>query len=140
MKIREELKQHNLKHTKQRHSILTVLKNSKVPLTMSQIIDNLDVDMDLSTIYRVLDAFEENKLINKTVPLEPSLAVYDYNRDIHKHHLTCTECFKILVIESCPLEKYEEQIEKETGFSVKRHQLELYGLCPNCQKKGSKDE
>lgn len=135
MEIREELKHHQLKYTKQRHSILSVLKKSRVPLSLNQIIKNLDVEMDLSTIYRALDAFEEKQLVNKTVPLEPALTVYDYNRDIHKHHLTCIQCSKILVIESCPLEEYEEQVEKETGFIVKRHQLELYGLCSKCQKK-----
>lgn len=133
MEIRDELKQHHLKYTKQRHSVLSVLKESRIPLTLNQIIEKIDVDMDLSTIYRVLDAFEEKDLINKTVPLEPSLTIYDYNRDIHKHHLTCVKCSKILVIESCPLEEYEGRIEKETGFTIKRHQLELYGLCPKCQ-------
>lgn len=140
MEIRNELKHHNLKYTKQRHSVLSVLKESKVPLTLNQIIDNLVVEMDLSTIYRVLDAFEEKNLVNKTVPLEPSLTVYDYNRDIHKHHLTCIKCSKILVIESCPLEEYEEQVEKETGYIIQRHQLELYGLCPECQKGVRKHE
>lgn len=140
MEIRDELKHHHLKYTKQRHSILLVLKESKVPLTLNQIIESLDVEMDLSTIYRALDAFESKGLINKTVPLEPSLAVYDYNREIHKHHLTCTKCSKILVIESCPLEEYEAQIENETGFIIERHQLELYGLCQSCQKAGHQHE
>ena len=140
MQVRDELKQHHLKYTKQRHSILSVLKKSKVPLTLNQIIDKLEVEMDLSTIYRVLDAFEEKNLVNKTLPLEPSLALYDYNRDIHKHHLTCVRCSKILVIESCPLEEYEAQVEKETGFKIKRHQLELYGVCPKCQLEVNKNE
>ena len=140
MEIRSELKQNNLKYTKQRHSVLHVLKKSKVPLTLNQIIDKIDVDMDLSTIYRALDAFEEKNMVNKTFPLEPSLAVYDYNREVHKHHLRCIECSKILVIESCPLEDYEDKIESETGFVIKRHQLELYGLCPNCQSRVKKYE
>ena len=139
MEIRNELKEHYLKYTKQRHSILSVLKESKTPLTINQIIEKTNIEMDLSTIYRVLDVFEEKKLINKTVPLEPSLTVYDYNRDIHKHHLTCVECSKILVIDSCPLEEYESQIGKETGFVIKRHQLELYGLCPKCQLEASEN-
>lgn len=140
MEIRSELKQHNLKYTKQRHSVLNVLKKSEVPLTLNQIIDQLDVEMDLSTIYRALDSFEEKQMINKTFPLEPSLALYDYNREVHKHHLRCIECSKILVIESCPLEEYETKIENETGFTIKRHQLELYGLCPKCQSKAKKYE
>lgn len=133
MKSREELHQHNLKYTKQRSSILKVLKESEIPLTINQIVDSVEIQMDLSTVYRVLDTFEEVNLVNKTIPLEPSEAVYDYNRDIHKHHLTCTVCGKIQIIESCPLDEYERNVEKETNFIVNHHQLELYGICPTCQ-------
>ena len=73
MEIRSELKQNNLKYTKQRHSVLHVLKKSKVPLTLNQIIDKIDVDMDLSTIYRALDAFEEKNMVNKTFPFASRL-------------------------------------------------------------------
>ena len=140
MEIRNELKEMGLKYTKQRHSVLKVLKSSQVPLSLNQIIEKLEIDMDLSTIYRVLDAFEEKQIVNKTIPLEQSQALYDYNRDVHKHHLRCTNCSKIMVIEFCPLEDYEHQIEKQTGFKIKRHQLELYGLCPKCQLLADKNE
>ncbi len=140
MEIKDELRAHKLKYTKQRYAVLEVLKESEIPLTINQIKDNLDITMDLSTIYRILDAFEEKKILNKTVPLEPSLAVYDYNRDIHKHHVTCLKCSTILVIESCPLESYEEQVENNTGFIIKKHQLELYGICPKCQKESVSHE
>lgn len=132
--IKEELNKHNLRVTKQRSSILLVLRNHHTPLTIDQIIEKADVEMDLSTVYRILDAFVENKLVNRTVLQEPNSAVYDYNRNIHRHHLICTECMEITVVKDCPLGTYEEEVEEETGFKVTHHQLELYGICKKCRQ------
>lgn len=135
MEIKEELKAYGIKSTKQREAILEILKSSHLPLTINQIRDRLDIEMDLSTIYRVLDVFEAKGIITKTVPLEPAQSVYDYQRHIHKHHLICTQCGKILVIEGCPLHDYEEKVAKSTNYIIQRHQLEIYGICPECQSK-----
>lgn len=132
--IKDELNDHKLRFTKQRASILGVLRSHQTPLTIDQIIDKVDVDMDLSTVYRILDAFVDVNLVNRTVLQEPSSAVYDYNRHFHRHHLICTNCKKITVIRDCPLGSYEQEIEDETGFHVTHHQLELYGLCQKCRQ------
>ncbi len=134
--IREELKENNLRFTKQRSEILSVLKASSIPLNMDQIIEALSIEMDLSTVYRILDAFEEVGLVNKSVLIEPDQnVVYAYNRQQHEHHLICTSCLEMKVIRGCPLGNYETEVEEETGYSVSYHQLELYGICPQCQKK-----
>lgn len=135
---REELNSHGIKATWQREAILTILKSSRIPMTINQIKESLskaDEAMNLSTIYRVLDVFEEKGIIKKTVPLEPAQSVYQYNRHVHQHHLICTICGTILVIEGCPLGDYESRISHETGYTIDRHQLELYGVCPDCQTK-----
>ncbi|QIK69105.1 transcriptional repressor [Erysipelothrix sp. HDW6C] len=133
MDIRSELKAHEIKYTKQREEVLSILKASMLPMTINQLRDQLEVEMDLSTIYRILDVLLEKEIITKTVPLEPSQALYDYKRHIHKHHLICTICGKIQIIEGCPLHDYEHQVEAKTQYIIDRHQLELYGVCPNCQ-------
>ena len=132
--IKAELNKHNLRFTKQRAAILGLLRSQQTPLTIDQIIEKASVEMDLSTVYRILDAFVETNLVNRTVLQEPSSAVYDYNRHIHRHHLICTQCMEITVIKDCPLGTYEEEIEAETGFKVTHHQLELYGICQKCSQ------
>lgn len=127
------LKEHNLKYTKARAEVLEILHDSSVPLTLEQIKSRLRFPIDQSTLYRCLDVFEKKHLITKTVHLEPSSSVYDFKRHQHKHHLICIRCGTIQVISGCPLGNYEEQIKKETGYTIERHQLELYGLCPKCQ-------
>lgn len=137
MDIKTELNHHGIKSTRQREAILMILKDSDTPITINQIRESLDTVgeyMDLSTIYRVLDVFEQKNIITKTVPLEPSQSVYDYKRHIHKHHLICTQCGTITIIEGCPLGDYEGKVSRDSGYIIDRHQLELYGLCPECQK------
>lgn len=133
MEIRDELKAKEIKYTKQREDILTILKEETLPITINQLRETLSVDMDLSTIYRTLELFVEKNIISKTVPLEPSQTVYEYKRHIHKHHLICTNCGKFQIVQGCPLHDYEHSVEASTGFLIERHQLELYGLCPDCQ-------
>lgn len=132
--IRKILKEHGIKYTVPREQILQTLMDSPIPLTLQQIKESIDKDIDLSTLYRNLDTFETKGIITKTVHLEPGQNVYDYKRHIHKHHIICTKCQTIDIIEGCPLEDYEKQIANTTGYIIERHQLELYGICPQCQK------
>lgn len=133
MNTKSELRELGIQHTRQRASILELLKSSKTPITINEIKEGLDVDIDLSTIYRTLLLFEEKNLIKKTILQDPLENVYDYNRQIHKHHLICLKCKKIVNIDDCPLSDYEARVAKNTGFIIQNHQLELYGICPECQ-------
>lgn len=135
MNSKQELQAMGIKSTKQRIAILDVLKHEARPLTLNQIIDLCDMDMDLSTVYRILDVFDIKGLVVRTVPIEPSNSVYEYHKHGHSHHLICTECQLITKLETCPIGNYEEEVAEKHGFEIKRHQLELYGLCLECQSK-----
>lgn len=131
----EELRQAKIRVTVQREEVLTILKDSDIPLSLNQIRDKTGVDgMDLSTLYRILDLFEEKNIITKTVLMEPLESVYGYNRKSHRHLLICIECKRISVIAGCPLHDYEDEIAKESGYIISNHQLDLYGVCPECQR------
>lgn len=134
MENKKELKIAKIRYTKPRNEILTVLKDSDTPITLADIRNTIDPAIDLSTIYRTLDLFEKAKLVKRIVYLETGNSVYEYNRHQHIHHLICIECGKILNVEGCPLGNYESKIAKQTGFQILRHQLELYGLCTECQQ------
>lgn len=133
----KELKTHKIQCTPQRVAILSLLKASQVPLTINEIESQIDSSINLSTIYRSLELFEKHNLITKTKLQEPLQPIYQFNDKSHSHHLICTNCQKIIVIEECPLHTYEEQVASESGFLIEYHQLDLYGLCPKCQSHDS---
>ena len=55
----------------------------------------------------------------------------------HHDHLICTECGKIIEFENEKIEALQEKIAKENGFKLTEHLMQLYGVCPECQKENS---
>lgn len=136
MNPREELEKHNLRVTKARLAVLSILKGEGRPLTLDNIKQKLveeGVSINLSTIYRILEQFENSRILLKSTPIPPFHPLYEYRDENHSHHLICTRCGEILLIEDCPIDQYEERIAKEKGYIINTHRFELYGLCGKCQ-------
>lgn len=135
----ECLRQNGLKNTKRRAAILDILEKSSQPICAERVykgLKELDVDADLSTVYRNLDAMTEKGIVTKINIAGDSSALFELNRMTHSHHLICMGCKKILTIDCCPLNSYERSLEKETNFSISGHKLNLFGYCPECREKG----
>lgn len=135
MSINQILKDKNLKVTKQRKSILEILKYEDKPLAAEEVHNKLNInsEMDLSTVYRNLNLLEEKNILLKSSV--NGVSFYQLNNDDHKHFITCNICHKKFVIENCPVHDLEDIIEDETGFIIKGHNFEFTGICPTCQKK-----
>lgn len=132
-----------LKWTKQRKSVYRVLQEAEGPLSAVQIF-NLTVrsadgeEYALSTIYRILAAFEERGLVEKTAWMGDGMVVYALNRGEHTHYAVCLECHRRFPLQSCPFAHIP--LGKETDdFVVTGHKLELYGYCSTCKKSGNAD-
>ncbi|HKL42527.1 MAG TPA: Fur family transcriptional regulator [Clostridia bacterium] len=126
-----------LRVTKQRETIVDVLFDVDNPISADEIhyeLKSRDVDINLSTVYRSLEKFVVNDLVEKTFLLDENKALYAINTHEHHHHLVCRNCKNVVVIPGCPLESYELEVEKDYGYKISGHKLELYGVCPKCQK------
>jgi Fe2+ or Zn2+ uptake regulation protein len=51
----------------------------------------------------------------------------------HHHHLVCTRCQRGVDLEQIGMTPIIADIERQTGYRVDRHRVELFGLCPSCQ-------
>ena len=130
-----ELKDFDLKFTKARDKILKLLESSTDPLSafdMFYLLD--DKSINLSTIYRTLQTFEEKGMIIKDIRVDHK-AVYTIKKMHHKHILICIKCNKKIYLNNCPFHKVYEDINQEYGFLVNDHNMELYGICKECQNK-----
>ncbi len=127
----------NLRNTKRRNLILEVVEESKSPLPVEAIFIKLKergVSINISTVYRALEALVASSLVTKTTLSDNNKAMYEMSSLEHKHHLVCVKCRKLVVINDCPLEDYQKALEERTGFSVKGHRLEMYGHCLACRE------
>lgn len=127
-----------IKWTKQRKKVYQVLWKADEPLNATQIYNLVEQEAEgeeyaLSTIYRILAAFEENELVEKTTWMGDGTVVYALNRGEHTHYAVCLECHRRIPLSSCPFAHIH--LEKETeDFVVTGHKLELYGYCKECRR------
>lgn len=133
----EQLRRCGLKNTRCRENILQILEHSERPLTAEEIfleVKRSGEDACLSTVYRSLEALAAKDVVRKAASAENGSAMFELNRNVHRHYLICLNCHHMIPVENCPLGELEKSLEKETGFSVTGHSLEIYGYCAECRK------
>lgn len=134
----DDLKRNGLKQTRLRIEILQILNQSVQPLTADNIFLELtenDIPACLSTVYRTLDALGNKDIVTKLEISSEDKALYEYNRKVHRHYLVCLGCKSIKPIDYCPIQDYQELLEKETNYLISGHKLNIYGYCPACRRK-----
>lgn len=130
------IKNKGLKKTKRRESVLRLLSLQHIPVTADDIyflLKTEQTNIDLSTVYRILNAFVEKDIVLKTTISGENRALFEMNRAEHKHRLICLGCGKMIEIQGCPLIEYEKSIAEMTDFEIKKHKLEITGYCPLCK-------
>ena len=134
-----------MKWTKQRKCVYDVLKQAQEPLNAHQIYSNVMKNTDeseqssagestyaVSTINRILAAFEEKHLVTKSNWMDSGTFVYELERGKHTHYAVCLSCHKYIPLHVCPFE-HMRMPEEEGEFTITGHKLELYGYCKECR-------
>src|SRR5262245_4267818 len=88
--------------------------------------------LSLGTVYRTLELFEEQGLINRVHAFSDQ-ARFDANLDAH-HHLVCVQCRRVMDFEDQRLAALPIQESNLQGFRVLSHRIHLVGLCESCQQ------
>lgn len=133
----------NLKITDQRILILECLhdgdkKSGKRHVTAQELFEkvaNKDASVGFATVYRFLRSLADHSLVTE-VRMGGQSSRYELTPREHHDHLTCTKCGLICEFENDKIEKLQIQVASHFGFKLTNHILELYGICPECQKKG----
>ncbi|MBS1518898.1 MAG: transcriptional repressor [Bacteroidetes bacterium] len=129
------LNSHSQKITKPRIKILKILKSNNKPLTIAEISEKLtDRKIDLATIYRTMNLFEELRIVNQ-IDFKDEFKRYEliYDRH-HHHHIVCRKCRKVENVEPCLLDNIEHYL-KDKGYTEVTHSLEFFGICSECGSK-----
>ncbi|WP_027339235.1 Fur family transcriptional regulator [Halonatronum saccharophilum] len=132
--LEERLKDKGIRLTKQRSNILKVLIDAKRPISAQEIfnrLDNKDSKLRLSTVYRNLNRFEKEGFL-KSVTLSDKEKWFELADRGHHHHLICIKCDDITPLD-CPLKDFEDELKKETDYTILEHRMNMYGICPKCK-------
>ena len=87
----------------------------------------------ISTVYRILQAFEAAHFVSKMSLSGSDMAYYEWNEDCHRHYAICLKCHKRIALKECPFRNTDLP---EQGFRVTGHKVEVYGYCSMCGEAG----
>ena len=117
--------------TRQKRAIQEVLASAKGPLSARELkaeAARICSNVSLATVYRVVrDGAEAGEL--EVVRLDDTVARYEVANRHHHHHFLCTTCSRAFDI-SLPCNLVANFAP--TNFEVTRHEITLYGNCPDC--------
>ena len=121
-----------------RRLVMQLLADSVQPMTPLQIYQELSQsgrDLGMVSVYRALELLTELGLVCLVYNPDGS-AGYVVGASGHHHHILCQNCHQVIAFAgSEDLSSLIQRVEAETKFRVSDHLLQLYGICPDCQKK-----
>jgi Fur family transcriptional regulator, ferric uptake regulator len=142
--FRRYLREQGLPVTQQREMIASVVFDSGEHLSVEQIEEGLrrrGGRTGKATIYRTLEMLVKSGLVAER-DFGEGFKRYEHlfgQQPVHGH-LVCTECGRVTEIQDAELLRVHQEAARRSGFTPSRYRLEIYGLCPDCQKAGRRLE
>ncbi|MFN8412924.1 MAG: Fur family transcriptional regulator [Anaerolineales bacterium] len=87
--------------------------------------------LGLVTVYRTLEKLEELHLIQRVHQPQGCQAFISAGEG-HQHLLLCQNCGQVEFFDGDDLDALTKTISKRTGYKIKEHWLQLFGLCAAC--------
>lgn len=134
--IEHRLKQHGYRLTSPRLAVVEAVLRYDRPFTAEQLVAELaggEEAIGRATVYRTLEVLASMDVLARIVSPDghPS---YISGAPGHKHHLLCQVCGTTVTITSCPMTDLLSTLAHDTDFKINDHTLEVFGVCPSCQK------
>ncbi len=130
-----KLRESEYRLTPQRVELIRLIATSEGHPNAAGLFNQIKIQfptMSLATVYKTLDLLKELGEV-----LEIDLhgdSHYDGNRPQPHPHLICMKCNKIVDGEDALDQALLRKLEQDSGFTILRPQVSLYGLCPDCKK------
>jgi len=130
-----QLQENGYRLTEARRVVVDVIQKSRQALTPVQVFDRARKkykELGLVSVYRTLEKLEELRLVQRVHQPQGCQAFITAGMG-HQHLLLCQECGEATLFEGDDLDGLIKSIARKTGYQIKEHWLQLFGLCENCR-------
>ena len=132
------LKDHQYKQTGERYAILDEIEKMNNHFEADDLVMRLRQQgkrISRATVYRTLHLLEDCGIVRR-VRFGENHNHFELSLEEANHaHLICTECGSIVEFEDSKLANVQETICSQYGYLPVRRMVEIYGVCPKCQRK-----
>jgi Fur family transcriptional regulator, ferric uptake regulator len=133
--VADLLRKSGHKATPQRMAIINIVMESKELLSPAALFEKarqVDPEVGEVTVYRTLNILFELGLVCMVHTGENTHS-YISRPPEHHDHVICSSCGKVVDFMDCNLAELEQRLMKNTGFNIKEHRLDFYGVCSQCR-------
>ncbi len=136
------LKQHGLKKSVQRERILEIFLEIENHLTAEELLEHVKKkypEIGYSTVYRSLNLMVKAGLA-RVVDIGDGSARFEHAFRHGEHdHLICERCGKLIEFKDPRCKPIIDEVAEQKKFVVKRHRLDIFGICSDCIDKAEEE-
>lgn len=129
-RIEQLCAQKGLRMTGQRRVIARVLSAARDHPDVEEVYrrsHGVDARISLSTVYRTIKLFEANGFLERH-NFGASRGRYEETAGRHHDHLIDIESGRVIEFRNEEIERLQERVARDLGFSLVGHKLQLYGV------------
>src|SRR5688500_10084942 len=130
-----QLQENGYRLTGARRAVVEAIEKSTRALTPLEVYDRARKKyhaLGLVTVYRTLEKLEELHVIQRVHQPRGCQAFIAASQE-HEHLLLCQNCGQVTFFEGDDLDTLIGAISKKTGYQIREHWLQLFGLCQACK-------
>ncbi|MEK7672885.1 MAG: Fur family transcriptional regulator [Patescibacteria group bacterium] len=135
--ITEVLQKAGYRVTEPRLKVLEILGESKKPLNAYEICEKTKSNLDVSTVYRILEVFKKLKVLHFVKDKKGYILCQESEckNDKHCHHqFVCQKCEETTEMHLDDQEFLKSIEDKFKDVLFASHYFEFSGVCGNCRK------
>lgn len=127
----------NTRETAPRRAVATLIAERHGHFTAADLLSDAqqtDLKIGRATVFRTLDLLAEQGALERLDLPSGEHAYVACAPQEHHHHVVCRSCGGSVEVPDSGLQAVVREIGAKSGYRIDSHRLELYGICPNCQK------
>jgi Fur family transcriptional regulator, ferric uptake regulator len=120
------------RQTRQRDTILSVIRGAAGPLTIAEILARGQEEvpgLGIATVYRTVKLLQDAGIIQQVLLPSGEVRFEPVDRG-HHHHFQCRLCAIVIDLDVCHVQIPRNSLPE--GFEIEGHELTLFGTCPVC--------
>lgn len=139
-KLHDYLRANGQRITQERDEVLLFIYKRRRHFTATDVHQEMQKsgkNIGLATVYRTLPLLVKAGLIREADRRRrKEEQAYEVTvGQAHHDHLICEVCGLMIEFEEPMIETLQVKVAEAHGFKLRRHYLDLRGVCPDCQKK-----
>ena len=114
---------------------LTELARSGADFTTDELWQELrqvEPKIGRATVFRSVEKLVELEILDR-IEFADGTHHYRVCGGSHHHHLTCTQCHRVVEVDLCVPSEQLSAVEHQTDFAIEGHALALFGRCGQCR-------